>query len=113
MKKNLIVVIALIFLIGCAQNKISFEGKVFQHQTDAGNQIVGFDNENIYFKWDDDLGLESFNSTYTIEQLNDSTYRINLDTPIPYLESEYWDVVAKDGNSFYSVESGKLYVIKR
>lgn len=112
MKKYFAVFIVLLF-IGCSVNKVSFEGKVYVHQTDAGNQIVGFDYNNIYFKWDDDMGLESFNSAYTVEQLNDSTYRFKLETPNPYMENEIWDVVAKDGNSFYTLESGKLYVIQK
>lgn len=111
--KKLLSIFVVILFVGCGESKVNFEGKVFIHQTDAGNQIVGFDHENIYFKWDDDMGLESFNSAYSLEQVNDSTYRFKLETPNPYMENEYWEVVAKDENSFYTLESGKLYVIQK
>ncbi|KAA0210386.1 MAG: hypothetical protein OZ913_02340 [Ignavibacteriaceae bacterium] len=106
-------VIIAVILTGCSSEQVSFDGKVYTHQTDSNSQVVGFDDGKIYFTWDDDLGKESFTTGYRIEQMDDSTFKIILDNPNPYMQGVEWVIISKDGESFYSKDSGKKYSLKK
>jgi len=45
--------------------------------------------------------------------MDDSTFKIILDNPNPYMQGVEWVIISKDGESFYSKDSGKKYSLKK
>lgn len=101
--------IAIIALAGCNDKKFKLEGNVFVYQNANEKQYVGFDNEKVYLKWDDSLGVSTFQSEYTYKFVNDSTITIELKKKPDFWESNIWDIKVDKDKGFRTVKSNKLY----
>ena len=86
-------------------------GKVFVHEENGAKQIVGFHPDKIIFKWDDSLGVDLHESSYNINPVNDSLFRIEVKDKSKYMEGNTWEIIMDSDDSFYTVESKKRYVL--
>lgn len=109
MKKILFFLItSLLILSSCSKHKNNFTGKVYIYQNGNEKQTVGFSDDKIYFKWDDSLGLDAFQTDYSVKSENDTLITIMLKKKPDYFESSNWQIVLKD-DGFYTLSSKKFY----
>lgn len=111
LKKILLVLITVFAVSSCGQKqgKVSIVGNTFVNESGTEKQIVGFDENNVYFKWDDSLGVSSFQTAYKVTPVNDSTYNIELTEKNPYMTSNVWTIVVDQPDGFYTMDSKKRY----
>jgi hypothetical protein len=110
MKKSLFLFfVILIVLSSCGKQKdYNFIGKIYVYQNGNEKQTVGFSDEKIYFKWDDSLGIDAFETRYSFSTENDSIVTITLTKKPDYFENNKWQIVMKE-QGFYTLASGKFY----
>jgi hypothetical protein len=110
MKKLLIALFALVlFLPSCGKKKITpLVGKVYTYQSGIEKQTIGFSDDKLYFKWDDSLGIDAYQTDYTMILNNDSLITITVKDKPKYWESDKWEIVMKD-DGFYTLASKKYY----
>lgn len=113
--KNLSVVLLLIItlLSACQDKFLKLDGNVYIYRNGPEKQTVGFDKNTVYLKWDDSLGVSTFQSKYTIRYTSDSTAIIELEKKPEFWESNKWDIVIDRDKGFYSVISKKYYKLSR
>lgn len=113
MIKNILVILITVFAISsCGQknaSRVNIVGNTFINDNVTEKQIVGFDENNVYFKWDDSLGQSSFKSAYKVTPVNDSTYNIELTEKNPYMATNIWTIVIDQPDGFYTLDSKKRY----
>lgn len=93
-----------------------FSGKIFYYYDDSTKLIAGFEKDTLYYV----LRVKSpvspmevpvgHKSKYALNKTNDSTYVITLENKPRFWEKNTWEVVLRDPNTLYSVESGKIYL---
>jgi len=109
MKKILFLLLVSVFIFSsCSRQKNSFIGKVYIYQNGNEKQTVGFSDDKIYFKWDDSLGIDAFETDYSFKAENDTLMTITLKKKPDYFENTNWQIVLKD-KGFYTNSSKKFY----
>ena len=108
--KNILYILLTSMLIfsSCSKQKNSFIGKVYTYQNGNEKQTVGFSDDKIYFKWDDSLGIDAFETDYTAKAENDTLMTITLVKKPEYFENNNWQIVLKE-QGFYTMSSKKFY----
>lgn len=109
--KNYILLLfsSLLIFASCGKQKnINFIGNVYTYQNGNEKQTVGFSDDKIYFKWDDSLGLDAFETGYSYKAENDSLVTITLSKKPDYFENNKWQIVLKE-QGFYTLSSKKFY----
>ena len=105
----LLVFLSLIIISSCQMDKLKLKGNVFLYQDGTEKQFVGFGDEEIYLKWDDSLGVDSYQGKYTINYINDTTAVIELQETPKFWESNTWKIIIDEDKGFYSEKSKKYY----
>lgn len=111
-RKILFVIVTVFAVSSCGQksgSRVNIVGNTFINENGTEKQIVGFDENNVYFKWDDSLGQSSFKTAYKVASLNDSTLNIELTEKNPYMSSNIWTIIVDQPDGFYTMDSKKRY----
>lgn len=106
-----ILILAVITITGCGGNMNKLTGNIYLHEDGAAKQYVGFYQDSIIFKWQDEMGTEVFTTPYKLTQLDDSTYNIEVMNKHKWMPSSSWKIIMDDKGGFYSSDSRKRYVL--
>jgi hypothetical protein len=100
-----------LFLYSCSDNSFELDKKVFVYREGDQMQRAAFDNDTVYMKWDDSLGVFNFKTKFTPVKANDSTYILELENIPDFWLTNKWEIVMiEDG--FYTKDSGKKYTLQ-
>ncbi|HRE40938.1 MAG TPA: hypothetical protein PLG90_06360 [Ignavibacteria bacterium] len=112
--KIYLTLIILIVISACSSGRnINLIGNTYVHQNGSEKQLVGFDETTIFFMWDDSLGKSSFKTDYTAENVNDTTINLILKEKNPYMENNIWTIIVTSPSTFYTLASGKKYILNK
>jgi hypothetical protein len=106
-----LVIAAVITAAGCGGNLNKLVGNIYLHEEGPAKQYVGFYQDSMIFKWQDEMGTEVFTTPYHLTQLDDSTYNIEVMNKHKWMPSSSWKIVMDKNGGFYSMDSKKKYVL--
>ncbi|HUU88944.1 MAG TPA: hypothetical protein VMX17_14510 [Candidatus Glassbacteria bacterium] len=109
--KNLLIILSMAFLIvsGCQDDILTLKGNVFLYEDGADKIFVGFSEEEIYLKWDDSLGVDSYQGSYTLNYIDDTTVVVEVKEKPKYWKANTWKIIIDGKKGFYSEDSKKYY----
>jgi hypothetical protein len=103
----------VIALAGCSREPLV--GKIFYYYDDSSKLIAGFEKDTLYYVLRQKSPVSpqeiavAHKSKYTMTKTSDSSVMITLEKKPTFWEKNTWEIVLRDPNTIYSVESGKIY----
>ena len=110
MYKFIAIAVFTIIIAGCAGNNSPLVGNIFVNDDNGKKQTVGFYQDSMIFKWNDEMGLDFHTTPYKLTQVDDSTWNIEVVKKHKWMESNTWKIIIDKDGGFHSADSRKKYI---